>query len=75
MKVIRTLYEDGQFKPMEPLPEIGSAEVLIIFPDAPCIGRSPELQEEELFGCGADWWTDEVDAAVKDAFRPRPRPW
>jgi len=35
MKAVRAIYENGQIRPLEPLPDIISGEVLVIFPEQP----------------------------------------
>jgi len=76
MKAVRAIYENSQIKPVEPVPDVESAEVLVIFPDKSeaekrRVGRRTEA---ELFGSGVDWWTDEVDAAVRESWKVRTRP-
>jgi len=73
VKAVKAIYEKGEIKPLEPVPDVESAEVLVIFPDVPPLqrGARPPLSEEELFGCGQDWWTNEVDAAIRESFIPR----
>jgi len=80
MKAVRAIYENGQIKPLEPMPDVKSAEVLIIVPEPPPSQESKRApagsdMEAELFGCGKDWWTDEVDAAVRQSFVVYKRPW
>jgi hypothetical protein len=72
------MYENGEITPIEPVPDVKSAEVLVIFPEQP--GAKPEPAppgtdwEAELFGSGKGWWTDEVDAAVRESWKVRTRP-
>ena len=78
MKAIQAIYEGGQIRPIEPVPDVKSASVLVIFPDV-SEGKgeeepSPTDLEAKLFGAGVDLWTDEVDAAVKEAWQIRTRP-
>lgn len=79
MKAVKAIYEKGEIKLLEPLPDIESTEVLVIFPDAK---EPPEKREKpdpdweaRLFGAGKDWWTDEVDAAIRESWQVRTRPW
>jgi len=76
MKAVRAMYENGEITPIEPVPDVKSAEVLVIFPDKPEAPTRPvgRMTEAELFGCGKDWWTDEVDAAVRESWKVRTRP-
>ena len=76
MKAIRAIYENGAIKPIEPVPDVKSAEVLVIFPEKPEAAKRPagRMTEAELFGCGVDLWTDEVDAAVREVWKVRSRP-
>ena len=71
MKAIQTIYEGGQIRPIEPVPDVKSASVLVIFLDV-SEGKgeeepSPTDLEAKLFGAGVDLWTDEVDAAVRQS--------
>jgi hypothetical protein len=76
MKPIRAIYENGKITPIEPVPDVKSAEVLVIFPEKPEPKKQPvgRMTEAELFGCGVDLWTDEVDAAVREVWKVRTRP-
>jgi len=78
MKAIQAIYQDGQIRPIEPVPDVKSASVLVIFPDVPeakgVEEQSPADLEAELFGAGVDLWTDEVDAAVKEVWKVCTRP-
>ena len=83
MKAIQAIYQNGEIKPLEPVPDVKSASVLIIFPNAPEFGVSAESGQQDspgedwearMFGCGKDWWTDEVDAAVRESWKVRTRP-
>jgi len=79
MKAVRAIFENGQIKPIEPVPDVKSAEVLVIFPEQPRPKPEPATPakdwEAELFGSGKDWWTDEVDRAVRESFVVYERPW
>ncbi len=78
MKAIQAIYHNGQIRPVEPVPDVKSASVLVIFPDVPDAKneekKSPVELAQELFGAGVDLWTDEVDAAVKEVWKVRTRP-
>jgi hypothetical protein len=71
MKAIRGIYQEGKIQPLEPIPNVEWASVLIIFPDPPEkaeVSSSSNIADE-LFGAGVDLWTDEVEAAVRDVWK------
>jgi len=66
MIVVRAIYHNGEIKPIEAMPDVKTADVLIVFPNAPV--RPPDNDfEARLFGSGEDGWTDELDAAVRES--------
>jgi hypothetical protein len=77
MRAVHGVYQDGEVKLIEPVRDVESAPVLVIFPGPPEAKRekeSPETDmEAELFGAGVDLWTDEVDAAVRESWKVRTR--
>jgi hypothetical protein len=77
MKAIRGICQEGRIKPLEPIPNVESVSVLIIFPDVSEKAEvaPPSNIADRLFGAGADLWTDEVEASVREVWNVRTRPW
>lgn len=76
MKAIQGQFKDGVIHLKEPAPDNEQTDVLVIFP-----GRrshknpSPEELENEfqnLFGIWEDWWDDDMDNLMRQAFAGRP---
>ena len=76
MKAIQGQFKDGQIYLKERAPDCEQAEVLVIFPDAPLpertLSEDPEATFTDLFGAWKDWWNDDMDALMRQAFAGRP---
>ena len=76
MKAIHGQFKNGIIHLKDPAPDCEEAEVLVIFPDVNSHESSaPEDLEnvfQDLFGAWKDWWDDDTDKLMKQAFAGRP---
>jgi len=76
MRAIEGQFKNGMIYLKERAPDCRQADVLVIFPDeTPPEELLPEDRDktfQDLFGAWKDWWNDDTDELVKQAFAGRP---
>lgn len=71
MKVAEGVYQEGKVTLLGSVSEEGGTRVVVIFPEQKAAQVGPTRDVCDLFGAWESWWTDEVDAVVREAFRGR----
>ena len=76
MKAIQGPFKNGMIYLKEPVSDCEQADVLVIFPDETSHKGSPPGDRgnafRDLFGAWKDWWDNDMDELMRQAFAGRP---